>query len=253
MAQLVDSDLITIALQRVEGTPFERFVNAFYPAVSGSSYVPLGGIHDGGADGFSDTSISEVSGKVGAFLQSSVQEDHRAKIRATIKRLIEFGRTPTSLTYVTSRFIQHIDMEEELLSEELRAMIRIRDRRYIASLINTSHITIAAFEQYLRPNLASLSTPGNVPLIKVSDQIRSPAVYVFLRQEVERRAGKSTLLESVSDGLILWALEGTDPDTNTLMNRAQILQKIEAAVPPAKQFIRGTLKNRLEFLSSRAC
>jgi hypothetical protein len=101
--QALTSDLVTVALERVEGTPFERFVNAFYPAISGSSYVPLGGVHDGGADGFFDSGLSEVKGKQGAFLQASIQEDHRAKIRGTVKRLIEFGRTPTSVTYVTSR------------------------------------------------------------------------------------------------------------------------------------------------------
>jgi hypothetical protein len=107
--------LVTVALDRVAGTPFEDFVNAFYPAISGSSYVPLGGLKDGGADAFFDSGLSEVRGKQGAFLQASIQEDHRAKIRGTVKRLREFGRTPTSLTYVTSRVIQYIDTEEELL------------------------------------------------------------------------------------------------------------------------------------------
>jgi len=35
------------------------------------------------------------------------------------------------------------------------------------------------------------------------------------------------------------------------MGRAQILAKIVAAVPPAKQFIRGTIKRRLEQLSAK--
>lgn len=130
-------------------------------------------------------------------------------------------------------------------------MIRIRDRRYIASHIGTSHVTTAAFNQHLRPYLAFLSTPGNIPLITPSQHIKSPAVYVFLRQEVERRLGKSSLLEAVSDGLILWALEGTDPDKDIFMTRDAILATIETTVPPAKQFIRGLFKNRLKILSSK--
>jgi len=166
MSDRANPELVTVALDRVEGAAFERFVNAFYPAVSGSAYVPLGGVHDGGADGFFDTSVLEVSTRKGSFLQSSTQEDHRAKIRQTVARLREFGRVPTSLTYATSRFVQHIDQEEEALSDELGLVVRIRDRRYIASQINTSRATVAAFDQYLRPYLAFLSTPGNVPLIQ---------------------------------------------------------------------------------------
>jgi len=249
--QTITSDLVTVALERVAGTPFEEFVNAFYPAISGSSYVPLGGLHDGGADGFFDSGLSEVRGKHGAFQQASIQEDHRAKIRGTVKRLREFGRTPTSLTYVTSRVIQYIDTEEELLSEELGVNVRIRDRRYIATHITTSHVTTDAFNQHLRPYLASLSTAGNIPLIEPSENVKSPAVYVFLRQEVERRLGKSSLIDAVSDGLILWALEGTDPDKNLFMTGDEVLAKIEEAVPPARQFIRGVYRARLEQLASK--
>ena len=220
--QAITSDLVTVALERVAGTPFEDFVNAFYPAISGSSYVPLGGLHDGGADGFFNSGLSEVRGKQGAFLQASIQEDHRAKIRGTAKRLREFGRTPTSLTYVTSRVIQHIDTEEEMLSDELGVNVRIRDRRYIAAHIGSSHATTDAFNQYLRPYLAPLSMAGNIPLIAPSDNVKSPAVYVFLRQEVERRLGKSNLIDAVSDGLILWALEGTDPDKSIFITGDEV-------------------------------
>jgi hypothetical protein len=42
-AEPVHPDLVRIALDKVEGTEFERFVNAFYPAISGSSFVPWAG------------------------------------------------------------------------------------------------------------------------------------------------------------------------------------------------------------------
>jgi hypothetical protein len=60
-------------------------------------------------------------------------------------------------------------------------------------------------------------------------------------EEVERRLGKSSLLEAVSDGLILWALEGTDPDKKIFLTRDASLAKIEESVPPARRFIRGTV------------
>jgi hypothetical protein len=93
--------------------------------------------------------------------------------------------------------------------------------------------------------------PGNVPIIRQSDRVKSPAVYVFLRQEAERRLGKSSLLEAVADGLILWGLEETDPGKKILMSRTDLLAKIEATVPPARRFIRGVFDHRLELMASK--
>ena len=62
---------------------------------------------------------------------------------------------------------------------------------------------------------------------------------------------KSKLIESVSDSLILWSLENTDPDKEILATRADIIQRVESVLPTAKQFIRGVLNNRLTLLSSK--
>ena len=46
-------------------------------------------------------------------MQRSQIKDHNSKIRGTVTRLREFGRTPKRLYYVTSKLIPHIDVEEE--------------------------------------------------------------------------------------------------------------------------------------------
>jgi hypothetical protein len=46
----IQADVVRIALDRVEGLPFERFANAFYSSLAGVSFVPQGGVKDGGAD-----------------------------------------------------------------------------------------------------------------------------------------------------------------------------------------------------------
>lgn len=250
MPTTIDPKLVEVALDHVEGAPFERFGHAFYPSIYGSEFVPLGGTKDGGADGFVGMSLFDGRSN-GLFMQTSVTADHRAKIRATVERLREFGRDPKSLIYLSSQAIQHIDREEEALSTELNVTVRIRDRRYIAYHINDAPQTIAAFETFLRPATAFLGQPGSVPVFRATDRTLLPSVYVFLRQEAERRLGNSSLLEAVADALILWALEGTDPDKKIFMTRQQILEKIETTVPPAKRFIRGLLDHRLEILSSK--
>ena len=133
-SESVNTERVLIALDCVDGGNFEKFIHAFYPAIVGDEFVPLGGMGDGGADAFQGETV--VLGKQsGCYYQASVVEDYRTKIRKTVKRLTEFGRKPTTVIYVTSRRIKHIDIEEAALSQELRTNIKIRDGGYIASNI----------------------------------------------------------------------------------------------------------------------
>ena len=71
-------------------------------------------------------------------------------VRATVERLREVGRKPVSLTYVTSTVIPRLDAQEIELSETLGVAIRIRDGKYIASQINSTRQTRAAFDHHLK-------------------------------------------------------------------------------------------------------
>jgi len=249
-SQSVHTEVAEIALSRTEGNRFERFFQSFFPGLMGTDFIPLGGTKDGGADAFLDLGIFEGK-RAGTFYQASVEEGYRSKIRRTVKRLKELGRNPQQLTYVTNQQVPHIDLEEETLSEELGIIVRIRDRKYIVSNVNANNQTITAFNNHLLPLLSFLYQPGNVPLITQSEHVVSPTVYVFLRQEIERRSGNSSLLEAITDSLILWALEGTDPDKGIFLRRKEINEKILATVPTAKNFLNQSLPKRLEKLSQK--
>ena len=151
----INHQLVEIALQRADGASFEKFAQAFFADLSGTDFVPLGGHHDGGAEGFTEPGLFEGK-KMGHFWQASVQKTFRTKIRATVKRLFEYGRKPTQLTYCTSIVVPNIDGEEDSLSEELGLRIRIRDQKYIVSHINHSPQTAQAFRSYLGQHLAFL-------------------------------------------------------------------------------------------------
>ena len=159
--KIIDLRLVDIALEQVSGSSFEHFFHAFYPALAGIEFVPLGGHHDGGADAFQENSLFEGGEqRPGIFYQATTQEAHRDKIRNTVKRLKEFGRDPKILYYVTSRGINAIDKEEEFLSDKLGVVIKIRDKKWVASNINHSLQTIAAFRSYLEPYLSFLEELG---------------------------------------------------------------------------------------------
>jgi len=247
----IDIRAVELALEKVEPTPFEKFSQAFYGAVQGTDYVPLGGMHDGGAEGFELSHIFESS-KIGRFMQASVTGDARSKIRQTVRRLRDFGRELTHLSYVTSQIIPHIDVEEDSLSEELGVQVRIRDRKYLSIHINESPKTVQAYDSYLLGALGYLEKFGSAGTVGEAKGLPARALCVFLGQEIDRRRGNTQLLESVTDSLILWALEGTDPDKKIFLNRREILEKVEGALPSASQFIRGVLGARLERLSEKS-
>lgn len=247
----ISPDLVRIALDKVEGFPFERFVNDFYPSIVGRAFVPLGGVKDGGGDAFQEP-IHQDDRKPESFFQASVGVQVEDKIRATVSRLREFGRRPKSLTFVTSRSVKYTDTIEESLTEELDLTVRIRDASYIVSHINDGDQTKAAFEHHLRYLTDYLKSVGASRLIFPSKHVRDPTVFVFLAQELERRQGDHSIVVSVIDSLILWALEGTDPDKGILMSEAEIANRIKDTLPSVEQLVKPRLRKRLAKLAEKA-
>ncbi|MER8831319.1 hypothetical protein [Mesorhizobium sp. M0909] len=184
-------------------------------------------------------------------MQASITPETRAKIRGTIRRIKEFGREISSLIYMTSVVVPRVDAEEELLGDEFGIQVRIRDAKYIAAHINDSIQTIQAFRSYLSHYLEYLRNIGSAETIGDVPRVASRSLCVFLGQELERRRGNTEMLEGVTDSLILWSLEGTDPDKGTFMTRDDILRKIEGALPTAVDVMRGVLDSRLERLAAK--
>lgn len=172
----VDPTHVSIALESIDGDTFEAFAQSFYSAIRGTDYVPLGGMHDGGAEGFVvfASKLDVAAGSPVHFMQASVQQDPRKKIRKTVKRLREFGREPESVTYFTSLVVRNIDNEEFDLGKELDVSLRIRDRKYIESHINDSIATRVAFHTHLAPKLTYLRSAGQAPILAHSDHVTSP-------------------------------------------------------------------------------
>lgn len=247
-----DPDLAEIALTRISGTKFEDFTNSFFPSLLGVEYSPLGGTHDGGADAFGGDVVHERIGRAGHFYQASVQVDTKAKIRSTVKRLREFGRNPNTVVYFTSRVVHAIDVLEDTLGEELSIVVRIRDGAYIRAHINDTPATVAAFDKYLRPETEFLRSAGSASVISASAHVQNPAVFVFLRQEIDKLDGDVSLINSVTDSLAIWALEGTDPDAGVFMSAAEVMNKIKEQVPSAEVLVQGRLHARLKALSLKS-
>jgi hypothetical protein len=247
---VIDVRLCELAVDHCETHSFEKFVQAFHAAIIGTSFVPLGGQHDGGADGFEEALLVSER-KPTIFLQASKTLNVHQKIRSTVRRLIDFGRSVSAVHFYFSSTVANIDRVEHDLGGELDVVLRIRDKRYIGSHINADAATAAAFETYLRPATAFLLNVGVSPPERLYPS-EARTLCAFLGQEVERRRGNATLLQSVTDTLILWALDGTDPDAKQFLTRDQIVARIEAALPTARHFVRAVIDVRIEALASKA-
>lgn len=204
-------------------------------------------MHDGGADGVIMDAIYE--GKpAGHFYQASTQANYAAKIRSTIRDLRKAGRTPSQLTYATSARVSKLDIVEDDLSAELDTSVRIRDREIVASRINASAATRLAYDQYLASTL--------LPLLQVTRQgafakrSDSLSVYAFLRLEMDDDPNLS-LTDAVTDSLILWALEGTDPDERLLLTPAEVLSGILQELPWAEAVVQPRLNDPLLAMSAK--
>lgn len=247
----VHPDHVRIALERVEGTPFENFANGFYSSIVGTRFVPLGGYKDGGADA-RDGQIFGDATDPGTFYQASIEEDSEAKIRRTISRLKEFGRTPKNLIYLTPNIVRYSDRVERSLTNELDVTIAIRDGGYIALHINDDAGTKAAYHDHLSHYTDHLRHIGTSNLIGPSTHVKTPAVYVFLANEVQRRGGDNTLVNSVVDALALWALEGTDPDKGILRTSDEVLVRITDELPSVQELVGQRIEARLREMSKRS-
>lgn len=250
MRDTVATDLIRVALSKAEGTPFELFCNDFFPAIAGGSYVPLGGYKDGGADAFEEP-IHEREGGVETFYQASVERNAEAKIDRTISRLKQFGRDPRRLIFLTPHVLKHVDRLEDELTQKHDATITIRDGNYIAAHVNDDANTVRAFEDHLRHYTDFLKGVGASNLVSKSANVKNPAVYVFLSQELDRRRGDEGLVDSVTDTLALWALEGTDPDEGILRTADEVMQRIQAELPAVVKLVKKRMQRRLEHLARK--
>jgi hypothetical protein len=80
---MIDQRLVAIALDAVDTTNFEKFAQTFYGAIQDREFVPLGGVHDGGAEGFDANGATDLElftdESASTFLQVSKQISTRKK------------------------------------------------------------------------------------------------------------------------------------------------------------------------------
>jgi hypothetical protein len=245
----VSDPLAKYLIGTLDGFSFERLVQKLLGVRDGDQFVALGGVHDGGADGFV-RSVLEDRTKTTSFVQMSIQEDVVGKIRNTVQRLRDFGREVKSLTYWTSRKVD-VDVIDDKLSAEFDITVRVRDWDALTRLINASSATEKAFTERFQREIFELTANRQGAEEQSFDVVSDPSVYVFLQFERAERFGKGGLVAPIVDSLIYWALRETNPDTERLLTRAQIKLKIAELLPAAASTLQPSIDPRLKHLSTK--
>lgn len=251
--QPVHEDLFAHVMREIGGTRFERFAKRVFAYVFGESFAPLGGIHDGGADGVISSFVQEVTGKANTFAQFSATDPGKAKAKIldTVKMLQKVGRAPRQLIYATSEKLPKADLIVQEVFDEHGVMVAMRDYERVYRYVNDSFDVNQAFYSEFAPDIDRLAKAANLRHPVVSDFAKDPTVFVFLNHELRDRFSRDQLNSRVLDALIYWTLRATDPN-GSRMSRKQIADEIQEAFPTAKSVLLPLLDARLSELSKKS-
>lgn len=249
----VSEDLFRYVMKDISGTRFEAFAKLVFAAVFSEQFVPLGGIHDGGADGVMSAYVQEAQGRPTTFIQFSSTDDTNAekKIKETIAALRKAGRSPQQLIYATSEALPKADQIVSGAFERESVLVQVRDYERLKSYVNSEQKVNDAFYHSFTSEISELATAARLSLPSVSEYANDPTVYVFLNHELRDRFSRDHLNTRVLDALIYWSLRDTDPDSDRRLNRIEITSKIREVFPTAKSVLLPHLNERLLALSKK--
>lgn len=251
--RIVPDDLFSYLIGRVSGVKFEIFAKQLFGLVFNETFIPMGGIHDGGADGALSSYIQEISGKANTFVQFTITAEGsvKTKVNETIKALKNSGRTPLQLIYATSIPLPKADIIVQEALDTHGVMVQFRDYERIKGYINTDEKYNQMFYEFFTSEISALNRAAERNLTAVNEYATDPTVYVYLNYELKNKRVKNHLNEQVLDALIYWSLRNTDPDKNLLESRTTIQNSISELFPQAKNVLLPNLNSRLTALTTK--
>lgn len=244
----VDKEAFEYAISKInDGNIFEVFGNEFLSAVLGYTFIPVGRIKDKGVDGFQH--ILYRSGNEKHIFQLSTELDHVGKIFNTIKKLKENGIDFGRLVYVTNRKINNAEALVDDVFDTKAIHLTIFDIRWFSSNCNQSDKTIRAYQAFVDTYLHEYEKPGKYQTVANLDS--DSRLFVFLGQQFDSNRVDLKLDDLLADTLILYALEGTDPDKNILKTELEIKEAIKKYLKFDPQLLDSKISERLLILSTK--
>lgn len=244
----VDKDAFEHAISKIDdGDIFERFGKDFLSAVLGYDFIPVGGTKDKGVDGFQHVFTRKDNEK--AIFQISTELGHEGKIYSTIDKLSKNKIKYSKLIYVTNRKINNSESLIDEILEKKEVHVTIYDIRWFTSNSNSNERTIKSYQIFVDTYLHEYSKPGKYSTIANLDE--DSRLFVFLGQQFDKNRVDLKLDDLLADTLILYALEGTDPDKGILKTEKEIKEGIKKYLKFDPQLIDKKISERLFALTAK--
>lgn len=243
----VDPNECEFALAKIDdGFLFENFANEFLAKILGHSFSPVGGIKDRGIDG-----LEHVFGRDGLtrhVYQSSIEADPMRKLGKTLSVLESNKINYGVLGFVTNQRFPDQDKVIDDFFDQYGKPIRIYDLGWFTKHVNDSQATLNVYRTFVDSYLHEFRKPGKS--FQIADLDKDPRLYVFLRQQWEANRKDLALDAILADTLILYCLEGTDPEKSLFRNKADLLDRIKELICFDPKLLHGTIEDRLKVLST---
>ena len=184
-----------------DGFIFENFAKDFLSKFLGYQFVPVGGLHDKGIDGFEHTFNRSDSTKI--IYQFSIQKSYRRKIADSLGKLnhnkIRYGQ----FVFVTNQTIPNIDLYKDELIEKYGKSINIFDLDWFALHVNDTENTVRSYQIFIDSHLHQFNRPGQS--FQIANLVDDPRLYTYLRQKVDELHNRLKLGEILVDTLIMYS------------------------------------------------
>ena len=244
----IDQTAFRYALSSIDdGFIFEEFAQAFLAALLGHDFIPVGGTKDRGIDGFQH--IFSPNNRTETIYQMSTELGFEEKICSTIDKLKKNGISFDRFIYVTNRKLSNIESVINDLWDKAKINVNIYDEPWFVARCAHSQAVINAYQSFLSKYMHEYSRPGYYRTI--ADLDTDSRLYVFLKQQFSERTEDVHTDDLVIDSLILFSLEGTDPDKEILMTESEIFESIKKYISFSPELIRVKLRERLIILSTK--
>ncbi|MCF7916954.1 MAG: hypothetical protein K9L61_04175 [Candidatus Omnitrophica bacterium] len=243
----VDPKEFEFVLSKIDnGFIFEKFASSFLSSVIGYNFIPHGGIKDKGIDGLEH--IYHREGYKRQIYQMSIDKSSLPKAMDTLVKLAENGIEYDQLIFVTNQFFKDKHQFVDQAFERYKKPVRIYDIQWFSSNINVSEATVRAYRVFIDSHLYEFNKPGKSYI--VGDFVSDPRLFVFLRQQRDSARNDLRLDQILSETLIIFALEDTDPSKGIVKTADEINETIKRYIKFDPKLLKKTIRKRLSVLSS---
>jgi hypothetical protein len=246
--QPLSNDGFKYAVNQInDGFVFENFALGFLPLILGYEFMPVGGVKDRGIDGLNY--IYSRAGFEKNIFQLSTETNTEGKIENSLQKLMDNQIPFNSFVYVTNRAVNNKDTIIDNFVDKFKKPIRIFDQGWFVTHANHSDETINCYYTFIDSYLHEFNKPGKSYV--VSNLAEKSELFVFLRQQLDHQRDDFKIDDLLADTLILFGLEGTDPDKDILKTKEELILSIKEDVKFDPRILSETIDRRLKLLSTK--